>query len=206
MDWLQDGLPTILPENVTADTSKVAVGGHSRGGKIAFALALGQAQTSLKISAVFGLDPVAGSSTTNRPDPKILSYIPRSFNQKIPVAVIGTGLGSESKGPIPPFAPNGTNHAEFFNESKPPIYYFLAKDYGHADMLDDGIVYTFAKLFCKCGKGPKELMISGCGGIIVAFLKAKLNGKIEDLNTIGEDPGVAPIKLDPVIFVPDGCT
>ncbi|KAK1357073.1 Chlorophyllase [Heracleum sosnowskyi] len=199
LEWLPDGLPTVLPDNVIADTTKIAVGGHSRGGKVAFALAI--SNTNLKISAVFGVDPVAGGSTDARPDPKIFSYIPRCLDLNVPVAIIGTGLGSQAKCLMPPFAPCGVNHAEFFNESKPPIYYFLAKDYGHGDMLDDGIEYWFTKLLTKHGKGSKEFMIKACGGIIVAFLNAKLKGEGEDLNIIGEQPNIAPIKLDPVLYV-----
>lgn len=199
LEWLPDGLQTVLPDNVIADTTKIAVGGHSRGGKIAFALAI--SNTNLKISAVFGVDPVAGGSTDNRPDPKILSYIPRCLDLNVPVAIIGTGLGSQSKCLVPPFAPFGVNHAEFFNESKPPVYYFLAKDYGHGDMLDDGIEYWFTKLLTKHGKGSKELMIKACGGIIVAFLNAKLKGKDEDLDFIGKQRNIAPITLDPVLYV-----
>ncbi|WOG87365.1 hypothetical protein DCAR_0206589 [Daucus carota subsp. sativus] len=199
LDWMPDGLPALLPDNVTPDMTKIAVGGHSRGGKIAFALAI--STTNLKISAVFGVDPVAGGSVDNRPQPKIFSYIPRCLDLNIPVAIIGTGLGSQAKCIIPPFAPCGVNHAEFFNESKPPIYYFLAKDYGHGDMLDDGIEYWFTKLLTKHGQGSKELMIKACGGIIVAFLNAKLKDEEEDLRIIGEEPSVAPIKLDPVLYV-----
>ncbi|KAL0418520.1 UNVERIFIED_CONTAM: Chlorophyllase-2, chloroplastic [Sesamum radiatum] len=56
----------------------------------------------------------------------------------IPVAVIGTGYGNQSRGFLrPPCAPDGVNHVEFFKESKPPASYFLAKDYGHCDMLDE---------------------------------------------------------------------
>lgn len=199
LEWLPDGLPTVLPDKVIADTTKIAVGGHSRGGKIAFALAI--SNVNLKISAVFGVDPVAGSSTNNRPDPKIFSYIPRCLDLNVPVAIIGTGLGSQAKCLIPPFAPHGVNHAEFFNESKPPIYYFLAKDYGHGDILDNGIEYWFTKLLTKHGKGSKMLMIKACGGIIVSFLNAKLKGEDGDLNIIGEQPNIAPIKLDPVLYV-----
>ena len=47
-NWLSTGLQSVLPENVQADLHKLALSGHSRGGKAAFALALGHAQTSLK--------------------------------------------------------------------------------------------------------------------------------------------------------------
>ncbi|KAK3001608.1 hypothetical protein RJ639_020647, partial [Escallonia herrerae] len=199
-DWLPSGLQPVLPDKVEPDFTKLALAGHSKGGKTAFALAVGLAETSLKFSCVIGIDPVGGSSVGNQPKPKILSYIPRSFGLTIPVAMIGTGLGSKKKGILPPFAPNGVNHAEFFLESKPPCCYFLAKDYGHADMLDDWMI-NLTSWVCKSGEGDKGLMRRGVAGIVVAFMRAFLQGDGEDLNAIVKSPGVAPIQLDPVIFV-----
>ncbi|KAM7521629.1 hypothetical protein LguiA_011531 [Lonicera macranthoides] len=201
-DWLSNGgLDSSLPENVKPDLKKVALAGHSKGGKTAFSLALGLAETSLEFSALIGIDPVAGPCILCRPPPRILTYIPRAFSQKIPIAVIGTGLGSKWKCIVPPFAPYGCNHSEFYNESEPPASYFLAKDYGHTDMLDDFPAWV-CSFFVKSGKGPKELMRRSVGGIVVAFLEAKLKGNPEDFNAIVDGPSVAPILLDPVISVP----
>lgn len=211
-EWLPTGLPLVLREKVNPDMGNLALAGHSRGGKTAFALALGRTDQQKKAStirdnpqpskfkAVIGVDPVAGSSPSNRPPPKILEYIPRCFNMSIPVAVIGTGYGNQPLCLIPPFAPDGVNHSEFFNESKPPVCYFLARDYGHCDMLDDWIANMMSWV-CKSGTGPKDLMRRSVGGIVVAFLKYYLGGGEDDLNAIVDDPAIAPITLDPVIYV-----
>ncbi|OIT27023.1 PREDICTED: chlorophyllase-2, chloroplastic-like [Nicotiana attenuata] len=214
VEWLStNNLDSVLPEKVFPDLQKVAVSGHSRGGKTAFALALGygggsstsnatQLEPRLKISALLGIDPVAGSSTSCLCSPNILQFIPYSFDQSIPVAVIGGGLSNQRAfGVCPPGAPNGVNHAEFFNESKPPCYYFLAKDYGHLDMLDDGTA-ALIRWVMKSGKGSKDSMRRTVGGLFVAFLKAYLEGQADDLINIVESPNVhAPITLDPVISV-----
>ncbi|MCD7451501.1 hypothetical protein HAX54_012284 [Datura stramonium] len=201
-EWLSKGLSSVLPEKVQPDLLKLAISGHSRGGKIAFSLALGYGNstpTPLKFQALIGIDPVAGNSPTCRLAPKILQYIPRSFDQSIPVAVIGAGLSNQrAHGIFPPFAPNGVNHSEFFNESKPPCYYFLAKDYGHTDMLNDNMA-ALASLVSKSGKGSKELLRKAIGGIVVAFLEAKLGGQVDSLNDIVKTPSLAPITLDPLI-------
>ncbi|KAG8370917.1 hypothetical protein BUALT_Bualt13G0033200 [Buddleja alternifolia] len=224
-EWLS---PSVLPEKVNPDIDNLALSGHSRGGKIAFALALGKTDqkshktktsvkdnpTPLKFKAIIGVDPVAGGSVSNRPQPEILKYIPRSFDMSIPVAVIGTENGNQPLGifpvfeflplNIPPCAPNGVNHSEFFNESKPPVSYFLAKDYGHCDMLDDKLddwMTNLASHMIKSGKGSKELMRKGVGGIVVAFLKFYLGGDEKDFDAIVGDPSIAPITLDPVIYV-----
>lgn len=80
--------------------------------------------------------------------------------------------------------------------------YFLAKDYGHTDMLDD-FAARVCSFFVKSGKGPKDLMRRSVGGIVVAFLEAKLKGNPKDFNAIVDDPSIAPILLDPVISVPE---
>ncbi|VVA13903.1 PREDICTED: chlorophyllase-2 [Prunus dulcis] len=208
INWLAKGLQSLLPENVVPDFTKFALSGHSRGGKAAFALALGHAKTalSLKFSVLIGIDPVAGANQHCRTRPHILTYEPQSFNLSIPVTVIGTGLGPEKKNACmsQPCAPNGVNHKEFFHECKPPCAHFVVKDYGHMDMLDDdppGLVGALSGCVCKNGTGPKELMRKTVGGIVVSFLKAYLNGEDEDLVAIVEDPAVSPAKLEPVEFI-----
>ncbi|KAK6138350.1 hypothetical protein DH2020_027934 [Rehmannia glutinosa] len=199
-EWLSTGLPVVLPEKVTRDIQNLALSGHSRGGKTAFALALASNPTTPKFKALIGIDPVAGPSISDRPPPKILQYIPRSFDMSIPVSVIGTGYGNQPLGVSPPPAADGVNSSEFFNESKPPSCYFLARDYGHCDMLDDTLDDWIVRRV-RSGKGSKDLMRKSVGGIVVAFLKSYLGGDEDDLNAIVDDPSIAPITLDPVIYV-----
>ncbi|KAA8550826.1 hypothetical protein F0562_002510 [Nyssa sinensis] len=201
-NWLSTGLQTVLPnDNVRPNLLKIALAGHSRGGKAAFALALGHAETFVRFSALLGIDPVAGISIYCQTQPKILTYVPRSFNLDIPVSVIGTGLGDEQKNcMMPACAPDGVNHDEFFAECKPPCCYFLAKDYGHMDMLDDAVA-ALSSCLCKSGKGSKDPMRKCVGGLVVAFLNAYLGGDFDALKAIVGDPAIAPIELDPVIFI-----
>ncbi|XAR61169.1 Chlorophyllase [Bertholletia excelsa] len=201
-NWISTYLQSFLPKNVKPDVTRLAVSGHSRGGKQAFALALGLAETSLipTISALIGLDPVAGMSKSLQVSPKILTYVPQSYDLKIPVTVIGTGLGDEKKNVIfPACAPCGVNHAEFYNESKPPCGYFVCKDYGHMDLLNDA-ASALGSCVCTSGKGAKDPFRRCLAGIFVAFLRASLDGNEADLNVIVEDPSIAPITLDPAIY------
>ena len=138
--------------------------------------------------------------------PHILTGVPHSFNLAIPVAVIGTGLGPEPNSCTPmPCAPDGVNHEEFFKECKPPCAHFVAKEYGHMDMLDDdipGIVGgMLSKRMCKNGEGPREYMRRTVGGLVVALLRAHLKGQWEDLDATLADPGIAPCKLEKVEYV-----
>ncbi|GFY88041.1 hypothetical protein Acr_05g0016800 [Actinidia rufa] len=194
--WLSTGgLNSSLPQKVEADLHNVAVSGHSRGGKAAFALALGHACPSLKFSLLLGLDPVEGI------DPKILTNVPRSFDLSIPVAVIGTGLSDRRKfGVLPECSPNGRNHEEFFAECKPPCWYFYAKDYGHMDMLDEGAELMLS-FMCVEGKGAKAPFRRCVGGVFVAVLRAYLEGKSEDVQAIAGQPSLAPTPLDPIHYI-----
>ena len=195
----------MLPEKVKPDLQKLALAGHSRGGKAAFALALRYAETSLKFSALVGLDPVGGKGKCCQTDPKILTFLPHSFNLTMPVCVIGTGLGGEQRNCITcPCAPDGVNHVEFYSESKPPCYHFVTSDYGHMDMLDDnppGFRGVISGYTCKNGNGPRDPMRKCVGGIFVAFLKAYLDGETADFKAIVNEPDLAPVKLDPVEFI-----
>ncbi|WCJ21593.1 chlorophyllase 1 [Euphorbia peplus] len=211
-NWLTSGLQTVLPENVVGDVEKLCVGGHSRGGKIAFALALGYATTPLqvKISALAGVDPVEGIRIFNQDIPvlpDVLTYEPDSFNLTIPVVVTGSGLGNQSICQLfcPACASDGLNHDEFFNECKAPAGSFVATGYGHMDILNDNISDIVGELTiaaCKSGERPKDPMRKSVGGIIVAFLDAYFDGIIGEYMNIVEQPSIAPVELNPVQFKP----
>ncbi|RDX60446.1 Chlorophyllase-1, partial [Mucuna pruriens] len=206
VDWLAEGLQALLPENVKAKLEKVVLSGHSKGGKTAFAVALGYAKTNLKFSALVSIDPVAGISKFCRTHPRILTGEPRSFNLNIPVAVIGTGLGPEKVNFLyPPCAPDGENYKEFFSECKPPCANFVATKYGHMDVLDDetpGVLGTIlSKCMCKNGPGPRDLIRRTVGGLVVAFLRAQLNDQWKDFDAILADPNLAPTDLSDVVYL-----
>ncbi|OMO77666.1 Chlorophyllase [Corchorus capsularis] len=213
--WLKVGLrPPVLPGDVIANLEKVALAGHSRGGKTAFTIALGVGCRSPEtpkctqtFSALIGIDPVAGVKgpfgITNITQPEILTH---DFDMSIPVTVIGTGLGPESKvkGLFPACAPEGLNHKDFFNKCRPPCAHFVAEKYGHTDIFNDDsqldIIGKADCLACVNNKGPRGPMRRCVGGIVVAFLNYYFHDEKEDFMTIVNDPNVAPVKLDEVEF------
>lgn len=214
-NWLADpdtGLLHALQSKkfhgVEPDLNKLALAGHSRGGHTAFATALGlghaKPPTELKLvfRALIGVDPVAGLSSFQM-EPKVLKNEPRCLDLKgVPVLVVGTGLSPQ------PCAPTGLNHAEFYNECTPPRYHFDVADYGHLDMLNDGtgidylVQDVMSKCFCNCNKdGPKDPFRRTIGGLVVAFLRATLQGDRQDLEAILQNKGLdAPAKLDQVEY------
>ncbi|TYH07256.1 hypothetical protein ES288_A08G219200v1 [Gossypium darwinii] len=201
-NWLQSGLQSVLPENIEPNLKTVVLSGHSRGGKTAFALALGYGDPIQKFSTLIGIDPVGNNFGTTTPH--ILTYEPKSFDIPFPIAVIGTGLGPESKGLMScPCAPKKYNHEEFFNESNPPRAHFTAKNYGHMDMLNDdlsGLMGKMADSMCVNGKGPRDPLRRCIGGIVIAFLNYYFQDNEVDFNTIVNEPDVAPVVLDQVQF------
>ena len=92
-NWLSSGLQPVLLENVVPNLSRLALAGHSRGGYLAFALALGNGNITmnLKFLALIGIEPVAGANKCMKSVPKILTGVPNSFNLDMPA-----GLGGES--------------------------------------------------------------------------------------------------------------
>lgn len=203
-NWLSEGLHNFLPSHVQPNTGKIGLGGHSRGGKAAFALALGKiAMTDLKFSALIGVDPVDGMDKGKQTPPPVLTYIPHSFDLDMAVMVIGSGLGEIKKNPLfPPCAPKGVNHEDFYKECRGPACYFVAKDYGHVDMLDDntgGVRGKATYCLCKNGKA-REPMRAFVGGAVVAFLRAYLEGDFSSLMAIRDRHEIAPVELQTVAF------
>jgi chlorophyllase len=187
MDWLSVGLNHFLPAQVTPNLSKFALSGHSRGGKTAFAVALKKFgySSNLKISTLIGIDPVDGTGKGKQTPPPVLAYLPNSFDlDKTPILVIGSGLGETARNPLfPPCAPPGVNHREFFRECQGPAWHFVAKDYGHLDMLDDDTKGIRGKSsYCLCKNGEERRpMRRFVGGLVVSFLKAYLEGDDREL-------------------------
>ncbi|KAJ1400755.1 Chlorophyllase [Sesbania bispinosa] len=207
-NWLPEGLGKFLPPNVKPNFGKLALGGHSRGGKTAFALALKKLNitTNLKFSALIGVDPIDGTEKGKQTPPPVLTYVPHSFDfGGMATMVIGSGLGEESRLPyvLPPCAPKGVNHEDFFNECNKPAWYFVAKDYGHVDMLDDytmGFKGQLTYYLCKNGDSRKP-MRRFVGGVTVAFLKAYLLGDNGDLLAIRDKHVSVPLEFKFANFV-----
>lgn len=145
------------------------------------------------------MDPVAGLSRELQVEPKVLTFQPRSLDPGMPALVIGTGLGPQHVGG-PPCAPAGVNHTEFYDECAPPRYHVVLRDYGHLDMLDDGVPYVINNCMCKRNpKDTKDLARRAIGSAMVAFLRATLEDDGEDLGAVLENSlGLSPAVLDPV--------
>lgn len=197
---MSDGPCPLLPPVVRPNLSKAPLGGHSRGGKIAFGLALSyisNPSNRIKYSAVAGIDPVEGLMKGIPIPPLVLTYVPHSFDLDMAALVVGSGLGEIKRNPL--FfacAPKGVNHEEFYSECRSPAL----------DTLDDetkGIKGAVTYCACKNGKS-REPMRSFVGGITVAFMKAYLEGDDSYLNAIKDGKDInLPAQLQTVEFLKD---
>ena len=208
INWISEGLDKILPPKVKANTSKLALAGHSRGGKTSFALALSKditATLSIKPRALIGIDPVDGTGRGKQTPPRVLTYVPNSMDLNgLPVLVLGSGLGGSKLGPLfPPCAPMGVSHVDFFGECRAPRWHFVAEGYGHLDMLDDetgGVRGKLTHCLCKSNGGPREPMRRFVSGAIVAFLRGYFEGDFGSLMGIRDRSGNLPLELETLEF------
>jgi chlorophyllase len=172
--WIQTSLESTLSDftKITPDLSKLALVGHSRGGKVVFGMGLmGKNGTIRKVSTIIGLDPVDGGARGSQTKPPVLTFHKSTLTLEVPTLVVGTGLGPNRflPWPFPYFAcaPTRVSHEEFFLDLTEPVFHFVANDYGHTDFVDD-----VACIVCLCPgiHGSRTPMRRFAGVILVAFV------------------------------------
>jgi chlorophyllase len=176
LSWILTSLESTLSPNFTKikpDLSKLALVGHSRGGKVVFGMGIkGKNGTIPKVSTIIGLDPVDGNAFGSQTNPHVLTFNESTLNLTVPTLVVGTGLG-----PIPlpltilPCAPKRVSHEQFFFDLTKPVFHFVAKDYGHTDFVDDVFACQLS-LVCICPgtHGSRAPLRDFAGVILVAFV------------------------------------
>ena len=120
---------------LTATGDRVVLGGHSRGGLVAFLAA-----AAVQPAALVLVDPVSGGGPPwATPDP----LPPVGWTG--PALVLGCALGGRC-------APEGRNH-EVFAVALPECEHAVVPDCGHGDVLG-GTFRSFARLLCSRGSDP----------------------------------------------------
>ncbi|HUT83601.1 MAG TPA: dienelactone hydrolase family protein [Thermodesulfobacteriota bacterium] len=183
--WLEENINSVLPKHVYADMSLLGLSGHSRGGQIAYRIAL---QITEKVKALAGVDPVDGLEMFGQ---TLVITGPLTFH--IPCYVLGTGLG-----PVPPpdtefdlsCAPEEVGHNHFYQGSPDPSWHVVATINGHADMIDEDDYVEF------CPGGPdRDGMRSLTGGTLAAFFSGVLQGNYQALFVL-IDPSTTPVPVE----------
>jgi pimeloyl-ACP methyl ester carboxylesterase len=139
-------------DRLRADGVEIWLGGHSRGGLVAW-----HATPMTRTSGLVLVDPVSGGGPPwHPPEP------PPPIEPDGPVTVIGFGLGGRC-------APAGRNH-EAFVEALPAATHVVVDGCGHADILE-GAVGRFGRL--TCGHAPDaEVATRAARGAVLDALDA----------------------------------
>jgi chlorophyllase len=172
LKWIQSNLESKLEseeKKAKPDLSKLALVGHSRGGKVVFGI-MGTNATIPKVSTIIGLDPVDGDPRGVQTNPHVLTFQENTLNVTVPTLIVGTRRGSKNWPLFPPCAPKKVSHNEFYKDLIEPVYHFVvAKEYGHMDFLDDAVC-ELTRLVCEGTIGSRALMSRFAGVILVAFV------------------------------------
>jgi chlorophyllase len=172
LKWIQANIECALSLGVPKtkpDLSKLALVGHSRGGKVVFSMGI-QLNGTIPISTIIGLDPVDGDRQGIQTDPPVLTFKANTLNMTVPTLIVGTRGGSENWPLFPPCAPENVSHNEFYKDLIEPVYHFVvAKKYGHVDFLDDAVC-GLTRLECIGTVGSRARMSRFAGVILVVLL------------------------------------
>lgn len=178
LDWLPGHLGRLA--GVEARTDLLGLAGHSRGGKVAWLMLVGD---PARARAIAGIDPVDG---TGGPLGNQQRVVQGPFTFSLPSLVFGTGLGGAC-------APEGDNYRQFYAASPSPAWQVIAPDAGHGDMLDEDQAALAANL---CDSGPDRAGVRRLtAGLLVAFFRGALQ---DDPTAYGllTDAAAAPITFE----------
>jgi dienelactone hydrolase len=159
----------LAPDALTVgvDGTRVAMAGHSLGGKLAVMVA----DADARISAVFALDPVNGTGTAENPD--VLPEAVESLG--IPLGFLGELTDSEGAMACAPLA---LNYQTFFEaaDDSPEAYEWTLVGADHADFVTNPELCGSACSFCGPGTLDAAVTHSFMRASAVAFLRTHLLG------------------------------
>lgn len=159
LNWLPNHLQEVT--QFAARTDRIGIAGHSRGGKVAWLMAVADPGRFLGIA---GVDPVDGAGGPFGNQSRVTQG---TFPFSIPALIIGTELGGDC-------APTGDNHVQFYAASQSPAWHFVALNEGHGDMLDEPEAQS-AAAFCASDpdrSGMRQLT----AGLLTFLFRAALQG------------------------------
>lgn len=142
------------------DAANIGLAGHSRGGQISLLAAEGGAHG--KVKAMFGLDPVDGTSA-----PMAITSIAAIG---IPIAFIGETTDDGANG----CAPSAQNFLALYNAGSSPAVAITATNADHT-MFEDPANCTFCTL-CTAGTASQPDVESAAARYLMAFFARELLG------------------------------
>lgn len=176
LDWLPGHLS--IASGVDADTGRVGLAGHSRGGNVTWGVLEKDATRAM---AVAGLDPVDAFAFNQH------GVIQGDFGFPFPSLILGAGRSGSC-------APSGDNHEQFYAASAPPTWHVVAPGAGHTDFYDsncDGC--DFYRSFCRRGDDPAGTRRLAAG-LLVAFFRGALQDDKQAFAYL-QDMNASPIPV-----------
>ena len=159
VEWLRPRLAALA--GVEVSWEHLALAGHSRGGQVAYRMAL---DVGAAAGALLALDPVDQSGPVCAPGGGLTSA---PINLAMPALVLGTGQGGAC-------APMGCNHVQFWDATSAPVWHVVTPDNGHMDLLQDDLAACgLVCAFCP-GAPAREPMRRATAGVMVAMLRGAL--------------------------------
>ncbi len=178
--WLRPSLAARAGVEVAFD--HFALAGHSRGGQVAYRMALDLGDEA---GAVVALDPVDQSGPVCAPGAGLTGM---PLNLAMPALVLGTGRGGAC-------APAGCNHVQFWEATQAAVWHVVTPENGHMDMLQDDLAACgLTCAFCP-GAPNREPMRRATAGITVAMLRGAL---LDDADARAwlDAPPAPPVSLE----------
>ena len=152
IDW------ALAQSSLAIDSSRIAVAGHSLGGKISvFA-----ASQDARIKAVIGWDPVDSNNPSVAPE--------KMSSVHAAIAVVGETTNASGGGM--PCAPAADNYRQFFASAPSPAYLLTINAADHMDWVDDGSCTLCG--FCTAGTASPESVHTITRRLDVAWLRRHL--------------------------------
>lgn len=187
-DWLRDVFAPGSALPIQAD--RFGLAGHSRGGKVVWAVL--REQPALALAAA-GVDPVDGEGGPLGGEERVLAD---GHTLAVPTLVLGTGLGPEAGEGLfaGACAPAGDNHEQFWAATGSPAWHVVATEHGHMDMLDElddecGLICDV----CLAGPDPDE-MRRLTAGLLAALFRLTLQ-RDTTARAYLEDPTLMPAAV-----------
>ncbi len=162
------GLDWVLANVADADSARIALVGHSLGGK----LAVYGAAMDPRVGAIVGLDPVDGSMICNATRcPDATDMLPVA----IPMAFLGetldqTGAGGQA------CAPAADNYATFYTPASSPAIEVTLNGASHMSFVDDPVGCGLVCSFCEEPTLAQATALEISRAYAVSFLRRHLLG------------------------------
>jgi len=187
VQWLKDNLDSRI--EATPDLSSTGYAGHSRGAKIAWNIV--RTRPDLLVGAIAGIDPVDGTGVPAGSD---IQVIKEPLTYDMPSLVFGTGLGPVVKSMMA-CAPKNDGHLHFWENVPSPAYHVVAVEFGHMEMLDDGVSCGATCSSCASSQnGNRETLRRQIGGSLALFFNSALRGETTCAHLLTE-PELAPALI-----------